>query len=439
MGGPFLVELPIRAQVNGQTYDAELPLRLKGKAPEPMQDWEIERAKLLFRLRKFVDDDAKRAEWVFLIKEKMSDGHVSAATFRMMSKAIVQEYMDYWREQGEGYKFTADVFDFLISTAECTKWACSVCFSYAMEAYAGPVASAVLQPVFDLMLDSTQELTAAFVEGRPFNAEKMEVYKHLSDAGDNVASNMLASSLKMGDPLAWKKNAQYISMYLAYSFLRNLAKKAAETGEVDIPGVMFDTFKDLTVTMFKIIAGHLFQAWLKNREFQKQAGKVVSENIRKGAALYFARNGGAAVDISQGLKAPVVPKVLLQKFISEEVGADVAHLVDWGAHKADTVSLDLRNNGDLVCTFALWEAKGQDTVWCEINLTACVSDFIRMNAAPLAFSPFDILYDLLFGGVPAARAPVAFPKDPPVVTRHNERLERGEHTKMNEEYWQGKK
>ncbi len=438
---PFLVELPITARYGQQTWQTELPIRLRGKDPEPMdEESEIERKKLLFRLKKFVDDDAKRAEWVFLLKEKMSDGHVSAATFRLMSKAIIRDYMDYWTQQGEDAKFAADAFDLLVSAASCTKWVCSVSFSYAMEAYAGPVASAILQPVFDLILDSVEELTAAFVEGRTFDPEKLQICKHISDGGDNVAANMLGSSLVMGNPAAWKKNAQYISMYVAYSFLRNLAKKAAETGEVDIPGVLFDTLKDLTVNMLKIMAGHLFQAWLKNREFQQQAGKAVAGTVRKGAARFFARNGGAVVvDAGKGLQAPVDAKVFWQKFISEEVGADTARLIDWGAHKYDTMAFDLRNNGDLVFSFALWEAAGQEPVWCEINLSACFKDALILQAGPLLCSPFGVLYQLIFGSLPAAEKPVTFPKDPPLTTRHRERLAREGYTTMRDEYWSGRK
>ncbi len=422
---PFLVELPITAHYDQETRDMELPIRLRGKAPDPLEDWRIERQKLLFRLRKFVDDDAKRAEWFFLVKEKMANGEVSALTFRIMSKSVVIDYMVYWMNEGKIGRLQETAYNYLIDAANGVKWLMSVAFSYAMEAYAGPVASSILQPAFDMMLDSVEELTAAVCFNRSFNIENLPVAKRLTEANDNMAATFLGSALDLKHPITdWRMNVQFISMYLALSFFKNLVKKKMEKDQWDIPGVIFDTFKDLTVNMFKIIAGKLFRTWLEKMGFVEKAEEKVAEEVQEGFLKFFARSGGA----SNAALGEGDIWTAAQVFVSNFVGEGVGKVID----KSDRMSLDWQNNGDIVFSFPLLEVEGEKPIWCMINITASITKLIE-----LPLSPFIILYEWIFGGTPTASAPVTFTMDTPMDLKRKQDVERL--LKMREEYYKGNK
>ena len=427
---PFLVELPITAHYDQKTRDTELPIRLRGKDPDQLEDWRIERQKLLFRLRKFVDDGEKRAEWVFLVKEKMANGEVSALTFRIMSKSVIIDYMVYWMYEGKIGRLQETAYNYLIDAANGVKWLMSVAFSYAMEAFAGPVASSILQPAFDMMLDSVEELTAAVCFSRSFNIDNLPVAKRLAEANDNMEATFLGSALDLEHPITnWRMNAQFISMYLALSFFKNLVKKKMEKDQWDIPGVIFDTFKDLTVNMFKIIAGNLFRTWLEKAGFVEKAEEKVVGEVQKGFLKFFARSGGAS-NAALG-KGDIWTAA--QVFVSSFVGEGVGKVFD----KSDKTSLDWQNNGDIVFSFPLLEVEGEKPIWCMINITASINIALQSGSTALPLSPFIILYEWIFGGTPTASAPVTFTMDTPMDLKRKQDVERL--LKMREEYYKGNK
>ena len=427
---PFLVELPITAHYDQETRDMELPIRLRGKAPDPLEDWRIERQKLLFRLRKFVDDDAKRAEWFFLVKEKMANGEVSALTFRIMSKSVIIDYMVYWMYEGKIGRLQETAYNYLIDAANGVKWLMSVAFSYAMEAFAGPVASSILQPAFDMMLDSVEELTAAVCFSRSFNIDNLPVARRLAEANDNMGATFLGSALDLEHPITnWRMNAQFISMYLALSFFKNLVKKKMEKDQWDIPGVIFDTFKDLTVNMFKIIAGNLFRTWLEKAGFVEKAEEKVAGEVQKGFLKFFARSGGAS-NAALG-KGDIWTAA--QVFVSSFVGEGIGKVFD----KSDKTSLDWQNNGDIVFSFPLLEVEGEKPIWCMINITASINIALQSGSTALPLSPFSILYDWIFGSTPTASAPVTFTMNTPMDLKRKQDAE--QLLKSREEYYKGNK
>jgi hypothetical protein len=49
----MMVLLPAKCEYDGKTYEVEIPLRLRGKDPDPMSDWEKEYKELERRIEKF--------------------------------------------------------------------------------------------------------------------------------------------------------------------------------------------------------------------------------------------------------------------------------------------------------------------------------------------------------------------------------------------------
>ncbi|MCR4595667.1 MAG: type III toxin-antitoxin system ToxN/AbiQ family toxin, partial [Lachnospiraceae bacterium] len=72
-----------------------------------------------------------------------------------------------------------------------------------------------------------------------------------------------------------------IGAYMGYMVYKNLNKIYDEKGEWDIPGAIYESFKDMTVNAFKMIAGELFGNWMESKKFQTEAGKIVSDAAKE--------------------------------------------------------------------------------------------------------------------------------------------------------------
>ncbi len=405
---PFLMKLPVSCEVEGELFEAEVPVRVLGLKPAPLQDWQMELKKVIYAIKRFVDDGEKRTYWVMILKRHMDSGNYSAYTLRMMWWGIYYEYYDFEVSVGAGYLFKAEVVDWMLSGAELTKWVCGVAFSYCADAYTGnPIAGAFVQMAYEFAMDSIEELTDAFINGRSFDYERLNSFKHIADAGNNIAGSMMTDSLVIGKPGVKMQNAKFIGMYFGFLVIKNFLDKMNESGEIDLPGAIFAALKDMTTTMFKVIAGHLFGAWIKNREFQKQATNRLAKYIARG---YTTFKGDKLVKGGE----------LAKKFLEECVGEGVGTIIEAAENKYQTSEFGVAENGDFTITFRLWESEGSDPICCRINLT---KSFTFAFYGP--YSPLVILYDLIFGQLTGEPAMVSFPEDPKQVRqrRMKERLQ----------------
>lgn len=403
---PFYMKLPVACEYQGTIYDREIPVRVIGAKPEPMQEWEQEYKKVLYAIKRYIDDGERTYYWVMLLKEHMDSGRFSAYTLRMMWWSVYYEYYDYEIAIGAGHRFDAEVFDWMVSAGEWTKWVCGVAFSYCAEAYTGnPIVGTFVQMAYEFVMDGIEEMTACIINNRDFKPENLNGYQHIVSAGDNIAGELVkggvqdafAGGLTRG---AVTKSAMYIGAYMGYLVYKNLNVIYDERGEWDLPGAIFTTFKDMTTTVFKVIAGDLFEKWLKSKEFQTEAGKIVAEAAEKVFKKY------------PGLR-PVDAGKIAAKFLDEAVGGGVGYIVDWTKHKADGIEMNITADNHIVVIFRLWEFEDYDPVCCGIDLTRSLQYVV---SGP--FSPFLILYDMLFGNLMGAEGTVSFPKDPKKVRQN---------------------
>ena len=400
------MQLPVSSEYQGQSYERNIPVRVIGAKPEPMQDWEKEYRKVLYAIKRYIEDGERRAYWVMLLKEHKDSGRFSAYTLRMMWWSIYYEYYDYEISVGAGYIFQAEAVDWMVSGLEWTKWVCGVTFSYCADGVTGnPLAGALIQMAYEFVMDGIEELMDCMINNREFKPENLNGYKHLMDAGDNAAGGLLKDGLtdtfKGGFQGAaqLKKAATYIGAYMGYLVYKNLNAIYDEKGEWDLPGAIFATFKDMTVNLFKTIGSELFGNWLKSTKFQTEAGKIVSDAAKKVFEQYRTLR-------------PVDTADLAAKFVEEAIAGGTGFLVDWAKGKYETTEFNIREDNHVVIIFRLWEREGREPVCCGIDLTRSLT-YIGSGM----FSPFVIIFDMLFGNLVGAQGTISFPRDPKAVRR----------------------
>ena len=403
---PFYMQLPVSCEYQGRSYERNIPVRVIGAKPEPMQDWEKEYRKVLYAIKRYIEDGERRAYWVMLLKEHKDSGRFSAYTLRMMWWSIYYEYYDYEISVGAGYNFQAEAVDWMVSGLEWTKWVCGVTFSYCADGVAGnPLGGALIQMAYEFVMDGIEELMDCMINNREFKPENLNGYKHLMDAGDNAAGGLIKDSLtdtfKGGftGTAQLKKAATYIGAYMGYLVYKNLNAIYNEKGEWDLPGAIFATFKDMTVNLFKTIGSELFGNWLKSKKFQTEAGKIVSDAAKKVFEQYRTLR-------------PVDTADLAAKFVEEAIAGGTGFLVDWAKGKYETTEFNIRDDNHVVIIFRLWEREGREPVCCGIDLTRSLT-YIGSGM----FSPFVVIYDMLFGNLVGAQGTISFPRDPKAVRR----------------------
>ena len=400
----FMVILPASAEYDGKTYRAEIPLRLRGKDPDPMGDWEKEYKELERRIEKFSLPENKDM-WLEKMKECATDPRVSVEELRLVSKWILREYMAYWTTQQSRDRAEATMYNVIVNVLEWTKFAGDCAFSFLITAYAGPVADALLSPVKDFAAGAIGEVIAAVNNGESLDMsimERFEFSKNLAAAGDNLVSNAI-------DLTNWKKAAATLGGYFVYCAMKNYLLKLNEKGESDIWGSLCDAFKDMTGAALKSKAGELIGKWLKNsKTFQEKIGPKIASYFKETSFDTLQKKLNDSLDLHGDLRkiAGYSNDKVFEAKVIDVVEKYINGLVGQGFDKVreayDSSKFVIEDGFVYYCfTLHLFDALHYGI---KLNLTrilqAMSGDF------------FGWFYDYFFAGIPAAESVVEVPKDP---------------------------
>lgn len=425
---PYHVTLPFSVRHDGRSARADIPIRLLGEPIDTtMVEWETEYKNLQRRIIQFsVPEDIDM--WIRLLKERATEPRCSVEDLHLVSRQIVAVYLDYWTKQREADYAEMARADNALTRWEWVKFIGDCAFSYLVNAFAGPLADAIITPAKDIFFYSLGELYACDQHGTKFDWKNLEIVKSLNDAGDNVAANMMVDGVKANIKNA-KMIAVYIAGYYVIAVFRNYSAKMAKEGVSDWYGAFKDAFKDLSVNAFKAIAAELFKKWLNSKNFQENISKTLQKYLTKqfkarfkqkyptynidfnSKGITITRTGTGVFKVKAG---PNVEKTsaaeCVTKFLSELFGRDWGYVhegvYDWAEHKARTSQLFFNEHGQLVFCFRLWEGEGLRPLYCELVL----QKVILYSENPLGF--FAYLYEMFFGSLIGAPA-ITFPKDPP--------------------------
>ena len=403
-GSFFMVFLPIKAKYDGHNYENNIPLRLRGKDPDPMEkEWQKEYDKLKERIQKYTTPENK-SKWEEKLYSLVGEAKPSVEELRLTSKYVVMQYMRYWTVEAEKHLDDAKMYDKIVDYLEWAKFFGDCAFSYIITAYAGtaaPVVDAIVSPVKDFTCEAVGEMIACWSRGQSVEFDKFDFVKVALEAGDNIISG----NISLTD---WRKAASTLGMYFAYATLKNFYINLVENDQCDLYGALIAGFKDLTKNALKAMAGKVFDAVLKHfassrKKISIKIGQFITENLGAGKT-FDLRNMG---DLN---RAGFLRKVLDELFGKgvEKLLLDPAKEIHDSFIESDT-DIGFNENNELVVKVYFYVDDERYTA--TINLTKI---FIYGTAVVAPVNFFMYLYDQYFGKVPSANSLIEKPNDPPL-------------------------
>lgn len=428
----FVALLPVTCEYDGQNYKAEIPLRLRGKDPDPMEEWNKEYAKTRERIEKFSLPSQKDYNLQQLEKIAANEPRISTWELRLMAKDVVRAYMKYWTEQNEKDKWNAAALDWTVWGLEWVKWIGDCAFSYVVAAYTGPM-EAIISPAKDVLVSALGEVGVNIVWGTKFNVENLEVVAALKNAGDNFVSGWAsegAANVLKANPANIKMAAGIMGAYFAYACLNNYLEHLAKTGESDFYGAIMGAFKDLTVTAIKAAASILFGKWLESENFKNKIGPKLSAfmkkyfgekcriNLTDQTLSYRIEANAGGTKRWMDIDAEIIKSGIVEKYFTELCGAGAAYIHD-NIETAEKALFWFNPAGEIIFSFSInllagnVDDKSAESVMhlCDINL----SKALKNTSGEL----FNWMYDLFFSGLPVATDVMEIPKDPPLPPAKN--------------------
>jgi hypothetical protein len=394
-GSFMMVLLPVTCKYENVKYTAEIPLRLRGVDMDPMENWELEYKKLCERLEKY-SLPAEKDRWLERIETMANDPRASVEELRLTSKMLVRNYMRYWEIEGIKSRQDAELYDNIINQLEWAKFFGDCAFSFLVNAYAGPVAEAILSPTKDFLTEAIGETIASWSRGESVDFDKFNFSKNVLAAGDNLVSGQIGFE-------NWKKAAYTLGAYFAYASLKNFYMTLREENKFDLYGALVKGFSDMTSAGMKAAAGHLFDAWLKNNvQFRKKmsiwCGQFVTKHFGAGSLLLDLRN-------VEG----ITKSEIVRKYLDGLFGMAVDKLFETTGEIHDKIvtsenGFEIDQNGHVIIQF-FFEVEGSNYD-CKIDATQAV--------VSAASGLFGYVFELLFGEVPFAASVIEMPTDPPL-------------------------
>ncbi len=404
----MMVLLPASCEYDGKTYEVEIPLRLRGKDPDPMGDWEKEYKELQRRILQYSLPE-NMDHWIAQLKECATEPRASVEEMRLVGKWILREYMAYWTTQQKRDQTEATMYNVIVNVLEWTKFAGDCAFSFLVNAYAGPVADALISPAKDFITGAIGEVIAARNFGEEIDVDKFEFSKNLAAAGDNLVSN----SIDLKD---WRKAAATLGGYFCYCAVKNYLLKLREKNESDIWGALCDAFKDMTAAALKSKAGDLIGKWLKeSKKFQEKIGPFITKYFKESNFDTLQKKLNDSLGLEGELRklAGYANDKVFETKVADVVEKYISGLAGAGFDK-------LRE----VYDGSKFVIEGGYVYYCfNIDLFDAFHYGIRLNLTrtlqAMSGDFFGWFYDFFFAGVPAAESVIEKPKDPPLPQAKN--------------------
>ncbi|NCC87163.1 MAG: hypothetical protein EOM05_04770 [Clostridia bacterium] len=288
---PFHVTLPVSCTYGESDYKLELPVRLIGGGPGPME----ERAKELEKMKNIISKVGGISNNVAMQLRKNRD-KLSAAELRIINKQICQDAIDYYTKDAQDLIQTANTLESLEYWADWIKWLGDQAFSYLMTVYTGS-GEIILTPAKEMCVEFIAELIADAVDGEELSSmdfsmrlEKLNVLKKI----DGMIENVLMS-VATGENVSVKKAASCLAGWFVYKVAKNIQDNIEKTGNYNVFDAILSAGKDLTGEAMKKAGMKQFEKLLKNPsvkdKFEKWFGDFVGKHIKNNYELFYNSDG----------------------------------------------------------------------------------------------------------------------------------------------------
>ena len=394
----FMTLLPVTCDYDGQQYEAEIPLRLVGEAFDPMAGWDEDYKKLRGRIEKYALPDNKD-DLLKRLADLAEDPRCAVDELRLTSKYVVRQYMTYWTVQSMKHQDEAKVYDVIIDYLEWAKFFGDCAFSFLVNAYAGPVADAILSPTKDFLTEAIGETVARWMRGQKID---FDVYKSsLADNMLGIFDNLVSGNIGFS---SWRQAAYSLGAYFAYASVKNFYMTLIEENKFDLYGSLVKGFSDMTAAGLKAAASHLFDAALKKcpgfrAKLSAWCGQFVSKNLGANASLLDLRAADG-----------VTRSQILRKYLDDLFGMAIDKLIEktgdiHDKYVASETGFAFDENGHLIVQFFFEIA--DHSYDCKVDVTKALLSGVG--------GFFDYVFDLIYGDVPVASALISAPSDPPLA------------------------
>lgn len=406
-GRPYYVILPVSCSYGDQEYSLELPIRLMGGGPGPMEGWEEEFAKMKRIVNRVGGISPEIARVLRENGQKMS-----TAELRLINKRICQDAIAYFTKDASEYVEIADELDKMIYYAEWIKWFGDQAFSYLISTYYGSTADAILSPAKDIFASLLGEIIDSLVCGEEFVYDGLETAKNINAAFDNLISNAFDDSKKVN----FKEVCVVVGGFLVWKIAKNLYDNLDQDGKMDLYAAITATASDLTAMGMKAIAGNFFQKALNN--------KVVQENLNTPMAKWLQDLVPDTTLVKWGKGKEALKYEMIDFTKSDVIKKYLEEIFGMGAAKVAEI--------DMAAAKGLYELTSQSSIESTIDISAWpVISWKTLTAGAdseteayqvtidLKADVMDKLYDYLFGeifgNVPFATTVSPMPVDPPHI------------------------
>lgn len=404
-GFRMLMLLPVSISYNGQTFTADVPLRLRGIPMDPMGEWDKEYEKLKERIRKFSFEEDKEY-WLEQLDNLALEPRVSIEELRLVSKCLVRKYMFYWTRQNRADMRDVKFYNFMVSSLKWAKFFGNCAFSLLISVYAGPLADAVISPAKDFFVGAVGEIIAAD-KFTLATFDNFEFSKDVAAAGDNLLGNAINFT-------NYKKALATLGCYFVYASFKNYIVKWNEEGVSDIWGALVGGFSDMTVNVVKAGAGNLIGKWITGSDvFRNKLSPFISKYIKETQFPNLQAQYNRWMELYGDLALKGANETA-SLALSEVVDKYLTELVGVGAGKV----LEMIDNATDVDGFIKYEGRFyfSTTITLGSKKFKLMLDILKMleTFATIACPLGVYLINLIFGTLPAAPAPINVPKDPPL-------------------------
>ena len=404
-GFRMLMLLPVSISYNGQTFTADVPLRLRGVPMDPMEEWNKEYEKLKERIRKFSFEEDKEY-WLEKLDSLALEPPVSVEELRLVSHCLVRKYMNYWTRQNQEDMRDVKFYNILVSTLEWAKFFGDCAFSLLINIYAGPLADAVISPAKDFFVGAVGEIIAAD-KFTLDTFDNFEFSKNLAAAGDNIIGNSISFT-------NYKTALATLGGYFVYASFKNYIVKWNEEGVSDMWGALVSGFSDMTTNCIKAGASKLLGKWMEKSDvFRQKITPFITKYFKETQFPNFQAQYNRWLELYGELAleganeaASLALTDILDKYVTELVGIGVGKVLEM---IDDVVDVDGFIMHERRFYFSTTITLGNRKFRIMLDILKMLETFATL-ACPLGV----FLINLIFGNLPAAAATISIPKDPPL-------------------------
>lgn len=288
---PYLAKLPVSCAYKDKEYSLEIPVRLIGGGPGPMQEREQELAKM----KRIIGNVGGISSGVAKILRE-NGKKMSAAELRLVNKQICQEAMAYYTKDAQEYDKIADSLEQMEYWADWIKWFGDQALSYLFTVYAGN-GEIILTPAKDMCVEFIAELTADWIDGQDISGidivERLEKLNAIQKI-DGMIENLLMA-VATGENINVKTAASCLAGWFIYKVVKNVQDNIEKTGNINIFDAILGAGKDLTAEAMKQAGMKQFEKLMKKPsvrdKFEKWFGDFVRENIKNNYRLKYNDRG----------------------------------------------------------------------------------------------------------------------------------------------------